>query len=275
MILSPLRNVPVFGELAYRWYLRARYADGTSCSIQNGPLKGMKFRKWMRSYIDGYVEGEYEPLVTGAIAQHCKPGMTFYDIGANAGYMTLVGSVCVGPAGKVFSFEPIRNTARELTSQLRANRIGNVRVVRAAVCDRDGTVALSAAVKADMVSMVRDWGGKKTSVPSITIDTAAARFGAPDVIKMDIEEAELLALQGARGTLSRHRPVMLIELHTAKLAQACLALLDEAGYVHEGAGGGPVDRESWTRFVVSRPSERPRPSIHTNVGTGMRSTGAL
>lgn len=266
MRLAPLRKVPVVGEFAYRVYMRARYDDGRAATIREGPLKGMKFRRWLGTSLSGYTEGVYEAPVTNTIVRLCKPGMTFYDVGANAGYMSLVGSICVGKAGKVIAFEPVPRTVRELTSQLRVNRVRNVRVVRAAVCDRNDPVSLCLNGGANMASLIRHWSGHELQVRGITIDAAAARYGPPDVIKIDIEEAELLALQGARETIARRRPVIMMELHSAKLAKECLALLDAAGYVHAAIEGGDVDREKWTRFVVSTPNDAMVPSINIAVG---------
>lgn len=255
MILRPLRNIPVLGELLYRTYLKTRYMDGAVVTIQSGPLQGMRLHKFVRTVCNDFVRGDYEPELSDAILRHCAPGSTFFDIGANAGYMTLVGAKAVGPSGTVVAFEPLPNTAREMSAQMRLNRLDHVRVVQAAVCDRVGTIDLSTGGSSDMVAMleVQDRGGPTISVASTTIDASVERHGPPNTIKIDIEGAELLALRGAAKTLDRHKPTLLTELHTAELASQCLALLDDFNYRHHTTAGAPIDRGQWTRFVVSTP----------------------
>jgi FkbM family methyltransferase len=239
----------------YRAYLKARYHDGKVVTIQAGPLKGMRLHKFVRTIGEWHVRGDLEPDVVDAILRHAAPGSTFFDVGANAGYMTLVGAKAVGPTGKVVAFEPMPNTARELAAQARLNGLANVTVVRAAVCDREGDLTFVSGPSSDMAGMaeVGNTGGESVTVPGTTIDAAAERYGPPAMIKIDIEGAELLALRGARKTLERHRPILLTELHTAELAIQCLALLDELKYRHHDTAGTPIDRTVWTRFVVSTP----------------------
>lgn len=255
MLLRPLRNIPVVGELVYRTYLKARYDDGRVVEIQSGPLKGMRLHKFVRTTADCFVRGDFEPEMAAAIQRCAPPGSTFFDVGANAGYMTLVGARAVGPSGRVVAFEPLPNTAREMSAQVRLNGLTNVTVVRAAVCEREGTVSFRSGPSADMAALAEvESRGEMLTVESTTIDAAAERHGAPGLIKLDIEGAELLALRGATRTLERHRPALVMELHSAELATQCLALLDCAGYRHAGLEGEPIDRSVWTRFVLSTPA---------------------
>src|SRR6185436_4837783 len=126
---------PVLGELMYRAYLRIKFDDGKIVTIEGGPLRGLKLHKFFRTVYKGYIQGNHESELTDAILKACKTGGVFYDIGANAGYMSMVAAKAVGDSGKVVAFEPFGNTVREMRSQLRLNNLRHVNVVHAAVSD--------------------------------------------------------------------------------------------------------------------------------------------
>lgn len=56
----------------------------------------------------GYVRGDYEPWTAGFLRHHPSRGMIFLDVGAHAGYWSLLAARLVGPTGRVFAFEPDR-----------------------------------------------------------------------------------------------------------------------------------------------------------------------
>ena len=61
----------------------------------------------------------------------------------------------------------------------------------------------------------------------------------PDLVKMDVEGAEVAALPGMQATLARHRPILLLELHGRAAARASLECVQAAGYRYlEIASGG-------------------------------------
>src|ERR1700730_7827667 len=104
---------------------------GTVMSIRRSPARGMK---WIAaSSIHGCWLGTYELDKQVALQQFVKPGMTVYDIGAQAGFYTLFFSRLVGDRGGVFAFEPCPYEARFLLDHVRMNKLANVRVILAAV----------------------------------------------------------------------------------------------------------------------------------------------
>ena len=71
-------------------------------------------------------------------------------------------------------------------------------------------------------------------VPTVTIDAVAERLRLqPDVLKIDVEGAELSVLKGALDTLRKSRPIILIEIHSEELLAACIAFLGPLGYEFE------------------------------------------
>src|SRR5688572_26815176 len=90
--------------------------------------------------------GMYEPEVSWIYPYLLSPGDTVVDGGAHVGYLTLLAARCVGARGTVHSFEPIAATHSLLAANVDLNRCGNVRVNRAALADRAGTLELEVPI---------------------------------------------------------------------------------------------------------------------------------
>jgi hypothetical protein len=100
-LISTAGRIPVVGR-ALRWLAR-RYPEGSVVTIHTGRAAGFRWKRYHR-YVNGYWPGIYELLIREALARELKPGQVFYDVGANAGFFSLVGACCVGPGGRVFAF---------------------------------------------------------------------------------------------------------------------------------------------------------------------------
>jgi FkbM family methyltransferase len=146
-----------------------------------------------------------------------KPGAVVLDCGANIGVFTRL-SLDRG-AGKVIAIEP----APENVECLRRNfskEIGEGRVViyPKGVWDKDDVLTLNVDPHnsaADSFLIHRDGGHEGAKVPLTTIDKLAAELGLDrvDFVKMDIEGAEVRALNGARATISKHHPLMALSAY--------------------------------------------------------------
>jgi FkbM family methyltransferase len=97
----------------------------------------------------------------------------------------------------------------------------DVTVVEAAAWVETGTVTLVAGGSAKEFHVVPGEG-----VPSVSLDDLAQRFGAPTLIKLDVEGAEARVLEGARLVLSDAQPVVVCELHGAEQRERVAALLE-------------------------------------------------
>ena len=169
-------------------------------------------------------EREYEPEVSWIYPYLLRTGDTFIDGGAHIGYLTLLGSSCVGPAGSVHSFEPVSSTHDALARNVARNRAANVRLNRMALGPRAGTLDLELPIDPQGDGILA-WGatsiqvgrGAVERVPMTTLDEYAERAGLRSIrlLKLDLEGAELGALEGARGLLERKRVAHLVcELNT-------------------------------------------------------------
>lgn len=178
-----------------------------------------------------FVYRNYEPYETSLIQQVVRPGMTILDVGAHVGYYTLLLALSVGETGKVIAFEPEPSNFELLRRNVLLNRLSNVICEQAAVLDHEGrtTLYLSSINKGDhRVFDARDDdrfnSGRPRSmvlVQTIMIDKYLRdhRIKA-DLVKMDIQGAEMLALRGMTDTLSDPNVVLFCEFWPYALRKA-------------------------------------------------------
>ena len=254
-----VKRIPWVGPASHHIYLTLFCGEGRVETISGGPLKGMKLKRFMRTtaYLKGVFTGDYEQELQRVMMETLRPGQTFYDVGANAGYVTLVGAKLVGPTGKVVAFEPSAATARQLKAQLTLNAITWATVVVKAVSDRVGEARFADDTSADMLGLVdapRSEPAQRTIVvPTTTLDEVIKTLPQPDVIKIDIEGAEMLALHGATAMLRNVRPVILIELHSPELCQEFQVFIAGHNYSVTTLSGEATVPGKYYRFVIAKP----------------------
>lgn len=200
-----------------------------------GPLQGARF-------ILGSLAGEgggarvyfnkIEPEQTSAFTRTIRTGMVFFDIGANVGYYTILGSRLVGPQGKVFAFEPVMRNLAYLYRHASINKSRNITIIPAACSDTLSLAAFSPGTNHATGHLARDTESRDSvPVPAITVDEVVQKLGfSPDVIKIDVEGAELSVLRGAQTTLRRTKPQIFLSTHSGPLRTSCLGYLQGHGY---------------------------------------------
>jgi FkbM family methyltransferase len=189
--------------------------------IMQGPMRGMK---WIvGSQRHACWMGAYESYVQRIIAEELKPGAIFYDVGANAGFYSLLASRLVGN-GKVFAFEPLPQNIQYLQKHLVLNGIKNVEVFAMAISDRAGT-ALFQQESTRAMGRIQENGDLQVATSSLDILLREQTITPPTFIKMDIEGEEFKALLGARECLERSKPVLLLATHGEDVHRECCQLL--------------------------------------------------
>jgi FkbM family methyltransferase len=165
--------------------------------------------------------GTFEPLALDAMRRHLEVGGTMLDVGANIGLFTIEAAQAVGPSGRVVSIEAAPHHALSVRNSVALNNMTNVEVVSVAVGDVDGeaTLILPHGANYGMFTLGKVDGNESFSVAVRKIDDIIGERKI-HFVKMDIEGSEYRALLGARKTLERDRPSILIELNEAAL-QAC------------------------------------------------------
>jgi FkbM family methyltransferase len=172
-----------------------------------------------------YFHGEtYEPATITCLVEHLRPGQTFVDVGANHGYFTVVAARLVGPTGRVFAFEPNPPVFEQLSEHVARNRLTNVTTERTALASRDGALELfvSACAGNSGLSSITPGSHAFTSgsldrdsrvqVRATTFDRWRQERGLDriDLMKIDVEGAETLVLQGMTETLASAPPARII-----------------------------------------------------------------
>ena len=145
------------------------------------------------------------------IQQYVKPGTVALDIGAHIGTHTVTMSKCVGDKGMVIAFEPSKGTYRELTYNIVVNRCKNTYPIHAAIGKAKGVidVIISHPHNEGGSYVVNTKGGNDSAV-MLPLDV----FNLNNVsfIKIDVENMEADVIDGAVATITRNKPVMLIEI---------------------------------------------------------------
>lgn len=153
------------------------------------------------------VAGGTEEFQMKLFLSHIRPGDTFLDLGAHMGYYTLPAARAVGPRGKVFAFEPEPSNRAILEKMLRIGGHQNTEVVPKAVSNRSGSsrLYLSADNTVDHHAYDSHDGRNSIDIKTTTLDEHFAGYeGTIELIKIDIQGAELAALEGMRGLLKKH-----------------------------------------------------------------------
>ena len=200
--------------------------SGMTIPILRGPLRG---KKWiLGSQRHAFWLGSYEPHIQRLMVQELKKGSTFYDIGANVGFYSLLASFLVAP-GKVFAFEPLPTNIDYLRRHLALNAIRNVDVLEVALSDLTGTGQFQAEPTRAM-GRLEDRGNLCVKMSSLDALLESGEISPPDSIKMDIEGAEFKALLGAKICFAKYKPKLLLATHGREIHEKCTQLLRSWNY---------------------------------------------
>ncbi len=209
-LIGWLRSIPLV-RLAARKFVRGRWT-----TIPAGQGAGLRFHPGESN--PAYALGTNELPVQQALAERLKPGDVFYDIGANVGFFTVIGARLVGLHGYVYAFEPLPENVQRARANVLANAFSNVTILEAAASDHSGKGELMVAEYAGGSALAT--AGKPPdmkgvlSVRLVTIDDLVAQreLQPPQVVKIDVEGAEMEVLRGMAQTLDAYHPVVIFEI---------------------------------------------------------------
>lgn len=185
-----------------------------------------------------YATGEYEAATTRVMKRLLEPGQTMVDVGANIGYFTLVAAQAVGPQGHIIAFEPAPAVRERLRRNLELNRATTVVVRDEALAAAPGVVEFYSGPEDDtgLASLRALPSSRRTTVTQARFDDLRDPDRRIALIKMDVEGAEMAALEGMSGCLSRDSPDLIVEVTDEYLkgmgasAAALVAFLTGHGY---------------------------------------------
>ena len=232
--LSAVSSRSVAGRFL-RWPLRFVPRE-LAVPIPQGALRG---KRWIvGAATHGCWLGSYEYTKQRLFERRVAAGDIVYDVGANAGFYTLLASVLVGPTGHVVAVEPFPRNVSYLRRHLALNAVTNATLVEGAAHNHCGVVRItdgpdSCQIRVDEAGALR--------VRSFTLDDLVFHDGlpAPTAMKIDVEGAEGAVLRGARRLLAEHRPLIFLSTHGPDAHAECCHLLRGFGYRLR-----PIDSES-------------------------------
>ena len=183
--------------------------------------------------------GRYERHLTTLLPRLLPSDGVALDVGANAGAIAL-SMAHLAPRGQVVAFEAAPQNADRLEANVARAGMRNVRVERVALYDRPGELSLSYMDEHSGGASVADRAvATAVRIPATTLDdwARANAVSRVDVVKIDVEGSEVRVLRGARDTLERFRPTLIVECNPVTLSRQdrattgdLLDAFDDLGY---------------------------------------------
>jgi FkbM family methyltransferase len=186
--------------------------------VQGGPAQGLWLHLNPRTG-KIYFEGGVEPEVQEALQRHLRARMTFYDVGANIGFFSLLAARLMGKEGRVVVFEADPEIAARLREHVVRNEFGWIRAEEKAVWSEPRTVFFARTDPATspdrgLGHVVSSGGGDTIRVSGVSLDDYARPQAAPDFLKCDVEGAEVEVFRRAERLLKEKRPGIICEMYS-------------------------------------------------------------
>lgn len=220
-----IKRLPVVGTFTTTGF------DGCTVKLQSGGRDSIASRLFWRG-----LEG-FEPESLGPFYKLARASDGVLDIGANTGIYALVGAAG-NPGATVIAFEPVPEIFEYLSRNAELNRFSGLRVERLALGDSDGEIefyvpaGITLATGGSAAAGFRE-AGQTLRVRCTTLDDYLGHHGHPqiDLIKMDTEATEPAVLDGASGTITRCRPVIVCEVLRGRTEAALQTRLERQNYL--------------------------------------------
>ena len=157
------------------------------------------------------MEGDYSKK----LIEYLKTTQVFFDIGANVGYYSLICSK-FNTEAQIFSFEPMSSTYMKLIHNIALNACSNISPYNLGFSNEDSISRMyfnEAESGACSLRDIRGIGEPKEIAKFIKLDDFIEEHCImPDLLKIDVEGAELFVLQGGERLLKERSPVIFIEI---------------------------------------------------------------
>lgn len=230
----------ILRKLLYNFILRAirLIPTGIPLIILRGPLRGYKVITGAsagRGKGLSIIFNRSEPERLKFAKDLTLPNFICFDIGANVGIYSLLFAKY---SKFVYAFEPFPRNLKFLNKTINLNKVENVKIIPYAVTNKEG---VSWFQEGENVAEGKLSPGGALKVKTISLDNFIKKKGIePNLLKIDVEGAELSVLEGAKNYMLENKPVLLIETHGETLKKNCFKFLDEIGYKKVI----PIDSES-------------------------------
>lgn len=164
---------------------------------------------------------DYEPYVSGVFRQRVSSGMQVLDIGANIGFYSLLAASIVGPQGVVWAVEPNPSNVGMILRSRASNNFEHLRVIQAAAHDRWEVLTLFTDQTNGAVAPCATTGQEvvRNTVMGLPVRSMLPEGARVDVVKIDVEGAEGIAMLGMLDVLDRCRPLVFTEFTPSAMPQ--------------------------------------------------------
>ena len=222
---------PIWVFLGRQYRCLVRQIPGMAVSHMIGPYGPFKlhpeftfsnFADWGSAHNKGFV----------TCIEACRGKTCVLDVGAHVGLVALSAASVLGEGGLVHAFEPAKANHSYLIRHIGLNGPARINAVKALVGARDADEVPffeslgvhgqnSIVLKNDTVLNTEVGGYEKRFRPQRSIDAYCDEQGLrPDVIKIDVEGAELGVLEGARKTIASTKPLIILSVHPREIKLA-------------------------------------------------------
>lgn len=143
-----------------------------------------------------------------------RPGDLAIDVGANIGYYTLAMAHCVGSEGRVLALEPMPSTFDLLAGNVRASDVRNVTLMNVAASSTASiaTMDLPMFAETNLANLYEARLSSKGAFPVLCVPLDSIPLPAPvRLLKIDAEGHDLDVLEGAKGLIENHHPILIVE----------------------------------------------------------------
>lgn len=195
------------------------------CQIFASPGSALRF--WYQDLT------KVDPTLFRAVRELVSPGDVVWDVGANVGLFSFAAAALAGPRGQVLAIEADMWLAQLLrrSAALQSPCSAQVRVLPGAVSAQVGVSEFEIAARGRASNHLEGFGNSEAGgtrerqlVMTMSLDSLLTHFPPPNVLKIDVEGAEGLAIRGASRLLSEFRPRLLIEVNESNVVEVGAAL---------------------------------------------------
>lgn len=155
----------------------------------------------------------FENHIANSIKKNLKLGDVFLDLGANIGFFTLLAASIVKDSGKVISVEPNMQNLQLLYASVLENQFNNIRIFPFAASDCSHILNLTSFGSNGLVRTPQTNQLNSQLIQSIIIDELLENERKINLVKIDIEGYEPLALRGMDKIIKKHNPIIISEFN--------------------------------------------------------------
>lgn len=208
-----------------------------------------------------------QPLLAAA-AKYAAGARSVWDVGANCGVFTFAAAHVAAHGAQILAVEPDPFLAALVQRSANENENADrqVNVVCTAVSDQQGLARFLVAQRGRSSNSLEQTGHRSTAggtryaqyVPTVTLDMLLQHFASPDLIKIDVEGAEVLVLKGAERILRNARPILYVEVGEKQNAEVSRLLQQFHYRLFDGdaSDGVPLNRCAFNTLAVPAESQK-------------------